>query len=234
MPTAKADSAPSIKIKSKRGSDNPTLCFLFVSFSQHHIGDEAEQKNEETQYLSLLKRTDHQAVRTQLFDETSFQRIKHAVQAGDLAGEASPFIQPDEEDEQGEAPDGFVEESGMNVLSICPDCPGKIGRSSVSFLVEKVSPSADGLSQGYRREHQICKFKKVDFIVSADEYSDDDTGDDAAVYSQAAASDVEYFRPVPRIAVPAENDVISSGADDCRGNQKNGKIQDVLTVDARL
>jgi len=102
----------------------------------------------------------------------------------------------------------------------------------VSLRVEKVAPASDGLGQSYRRKYQVGQLQKVDFIVTADKNGHDDAGDDAAVDGKASAAYIEYRQRVVFISVPAEYNVVCTGADDGKGDEPESEIKYVITLDA--
>ena len=147
----------------------------------------------ETDNLSLSQRSYHQTVGAKPLNEKPFHRIEYHIQRYDLAAKAAMMVvEPQQEKEKQETPDGFIEESRVITYTVYYLRPRKICWTSVSLLVEKVPPAAYGLSQRNNNSRKICGSDKALFVVSADKVPYQKTEDKSAVDCKAAASYIKY------------------------------------------
>ena len=113
---------------------------LCAVFEQDHSSDDSAQ----TYDLSLLERSDHQAVCTQRFNEEALGRVEDKIQRKSLSVcFALVPVPPCEEEEQEEAPHRLIKECRVDLYPVYKDPPRKIGRTAVSFTVEEVAPAPE-------------------------------------------------------------------------------------------
>ena len=141
------------------------------------------------------------------------------------------FIEPAERKEEYHAPYRFIKEGRVYHLAVDQYGPGQVGWTAVSFAVEEVAPSADGLGQSYCRDETVQNVKRFNILPPRDHYNGEYAEYESAVYRQSAAPDVEH-RPECCIIVKVEQDVIGSGSYDTDREHPEGYIQHVIAGEA--
>ena len=133
-----------------------------------------------------------------------------------------------QEQEEQEAPDGLIEKSGVDGLPVHGDGPGKIGRPSVSFRIEVVAPTSDGLGKGDGGSRQIQQVQGPDLPEITQERGGPEPGDQSSVDRQPAGPDVDDIKEVTRVPVPVEQDIIKTRAYDPGRDADDHEIEDLI------
>lgn len=93
--------------------------------------------------------------------------------------------------------------------------PRQVGRAAESFLVHKVTPAADTLTDEIAKRRDIQHGEQVHLADLRDDAAAQHAADDAAVNAEAALFDVEDFHRVRDVLVArVEDDVVKTRADD--------------------
>ena len=116
----------------------------------------------------------------------------------------------------------------MARLSVDHYGPWEIGRTAVSFGIEIIAPSADGLGKGDSRDAEIHQVQRTDFPEPAEKGGNAKPYQKTAVNSQSARPDIYYLEEITCVTVPVEYDVICPGADYGGGDTDDHEIKDLI------
>lgn len=109
-------------------------------------------------------------------------------------------------------------------------CPRKVCWYAVCFFIEEVAPASDGLCQRDGWCDQVSSIEKADFFMAADKVCHQETENQSSMNSQTAASDIQNFRPVTSILFPAEDDIITPGADNGGRYHEDDQVKDKIRI----
>ena len=113
--------------------------------------------------------------------------------------------------------------------------PQHIGLRAEGFPVEEVAPAADALADEEAQGNHVQHHQGLDLAALAENDDADDRTDDAAVDGQAALPDIEGRDGVGGVLLrPAEDDVISAGAENREGGDPQDAVDQVILFQAEV
>ena len=109
--------------------------------------------------------------------------------------------------------------------------PGKVGRCSECLLIDKISPSADTLSDKKAHCADIEHSGYIHFLFFRSDTGSAETSDYASVYCKSSAVYIEYLQRFGGIITPAENHIIQSCADYTAYKSCKNTVKKFLGID---
>ena len=210
---------------------------LEVLNGQHdHGGDAADS----SQQLAHPEGSQVQAVGTQTFNEGSAQTVPGHVAQGDLSVVLPLFGQLVQQHKARGVPKGLVQEGGVVVFNVTGAAVEKAhsqeGFRSVTegLPIHKVAPAADGLADQKAQGNQIHQRTQTQLFDPGVDDDADGRADDTAVNGQAAFPDVEDGDGIVLIAVPGEDAVVKSCAQNGKGHDAQHTVENVVIGKAEL
>ena len=144
----------------------------------------------------------------------------------------------DEQQEDREVPDRLVEEGRVEVLELGVaeravlrrdvELPRQIGRAAEGFLVEKVAPPTDGLSEHHRRRGDVEPAQDRQPPPVREPCADQRAHDQPAVHGEAALPHRDDLRWIAAVVVPVEDDLVDARAREARQDRPLSGADDVV------
>ena len=152
-----------------------------------------------------------------------------------------------QQNEAEQAPHGFVEEAGVyrlcrnqravGIIALDPglDLAARHAEDAVRvaaerLMVHEVAPASDTLADQEAERYDVVHREQPHLAQLADHRADNQGADDTAVDREAAVPDVEDRFPVAGIALPVEDDVVQSCADDTADDAADDAVQCAVGV----
>src|SRR5579859_1418702 len=104
--------------------------------------------------------------------------------------------------------------------------PGQPGGTAEQFLVEPVSPSADGLGQWQGGGHAVEEGGDVEVSAAGDDDPGGHAGGDAAPDAQPALPDFQGVEGMVGVQLVVGDDVVEAGADETGRHRPHGEAGD--------
>ncbi len=108
--------------------------------------------------------------------------------------------------------------------------PGQRCVGTESFLIEKIAPAPDRLTQRYVNDQKI-KYRRNAFLLELRQYINRQNGEKhSAQNRKAAVPDIENRYRIGREFIPGRSDIVQPGTDDGRRDDHNTNIDHVVRL----
>lgn len=115
----------------------------------------------------------------------------------------------------------------MHLNAVYRNRPGKIRRCSVSFLIEEIAPSSDGLRQSDTWEGDIQHVKRTASLLPAHQNRRHRSENKASVYRKTSGADIDHIEEAV-IIFPVEKYIPEACTYDSHRHGNEYDIQQVV------